>query len=400
MAKIKGARFELQKFEKRRLGLKVGVAILAFSVVATGVWLTRMSAAADRLDTAWSGRLPLKSFQLANSDSGNSIVAGPVGKKFVGIYKTKAGELIWRYSLDLFSSEKVVSAVSVSADGKTIAVSTVSGKILFFDQFANRTGEIGVKDQVVALHLSPDGKQLAQTTRKGEVYKGSIESNDYQNIYQTGKGERVLDVKLGGNDNRIMLVTNERLLQQDADGTTIWEIPAAVKSVSFDQNNSVIAVIDQSGELNVYDDEGTLSWTHKTDQVKPVFESAAVSPSGDLIAASAGEEIFLFSQTNQLINIYSPGNRSPGPRKVFFTDGGERLASTAQGVFSSLLIADSQRRLAEYKSAIEFAYPAIGLIIILIIGSTAVLVKFNRSQRFGQLVHLPEFIESEHKKVA
>ncbi len=390
----------MQKFEKRRLGLKIGVAILAFSMVAAGVWLTRMSAAADRLDTAWSGRLPLKSFQLANSDSGNSIVAGPVGKKFVGIYKTKAGELVWRYSLDLFSSEKVVSAVSVSADGKTIAVSTVSGKILFFDQFANRTGEIGAKDHVVALHLSPDGKQLAQTTRKGEVYKGSIESNDYQNIYQTGKGERVLDVKLGGNDNRIMLVTNERLLQQDADGTTIWEIPAVVKSVSFDQNNSVIAVIDQSGELNVYDDEGTLSWTHKTDQVKPVFESAAVSPSGDLIAASAGEEIFLFSQTNQLINIYSPGNLSPGPRKVFFTDGGERLASTAQGVFSSLLIADSQRRLAEYKSAIEFAYPAIGLIIILIIGSTAVLVKLNRSQRFGQLVHLPEFIESEHKKVA
>lgn len=390
----------MEKFEKRRLRLKIGVAVLVFSMVATGVWLTQLSAAADRLDVAWSERLPLKSFQLANSDSGNSIVAGPVGKKFVGIYKTKAGELVWRYSLDLFSSEKVVSAVSVSADGKTIAAATVNGRIFLFDQFANRTGEIGTKGQVMALYLSPDGKQLAQTTKKGGVYKGSIESNDYQNIYQTDKGERVLDVKLGGNDDQIMLVTSERLLQQDADGKTIWEVPAAVKSASFDQNHSVIAVIDQSGELNVYDDEGTLSWTHQTDQVKPVFESAAVSPSGDFIAASAGEEIFLFRQTNQLINIYNPGNLASGRGKLFFTDGGEKLVNTAQGVFSSLLIADAQRRLAEYKRASGFAYPALGLIILLLIGSTGVLAKLKRHQHFGRLTHLPELIENEHKKVA
>lgn len=390
----------MAKFSKLRLGLKISAAVLLLSMVATVVWLLNLSAAANRLDVGWAGRIPVSTFQMANSDTDGSVIAGPVGKKFIGLYKSKSGELLWRYSLDLFSSEKVVSAVSVSADGNAVAAATVQGKILILDKFANRIGEKEAGEEVAGLALSSKGKQLAQITKTGGVYVGVTESDIHKSIFQARDGERIIETKPSSDDGQIMLITNERLLLKNADGETIWEKPATAKTASFAAKNKVIAVIDQSGELLVYNNKGIINWTYRADQVKSPFENVAVSPGGKFVAVRGGGEIYLFNQAGQLINAYDFQPAQTGQSKIVFADGGERLLTVENGVFSSLLIADSRRRLLEYKEAKQFAYPGIGLMILLLIGGAGLLARLPRERHFGRLTRLPELIENEHKKVA
>lgn len=365
-----------------RRSLKVTIGVLALVFIAILAFQAAVSAGAGKIESSWNHPVPLDGPLAVIDKPGSSVIAGSVNHRFVGLYKGETGELLWRYAPDLFAQGKVVKAVGTSADVNTIAAATASGKIVIFDRYANRLGSFQAALPVAAVAVSGDGAKLAQISDDGRI---NVSDKFGANGVGIVLGAKPLRVSFNKNGEQLIVATSKALAAWSVAGRKIWSRSVSIKQISIAGNEQAVAVVTGAGQLRLYAGSGRLLWTYGGDRSSPKFNSAAVAKSGDRIAATGDDKLFLFTGAGELINTYETAVKQS--RALGFAGDGAVLISDGRNGLTGLSVGEALNRASLWRQTSQWSYPALLAILSLI------LLNFFALRRLAQPVVVSEVVE-------
>ena len=200
------------------------------------------------------------------------------------------GELIWQYK-----TISAVDSVALSADGSYIVAG--SSNIFLFNNSGDQMWNYRAEYHVTSVSISTDGSYIAAGSLDSNIYlfnnSGDLlwkyKAEDWINCVTISADGNYIAV--GSKDNNVYFFSNT--------GDLIWDYETGndVTSVSISADGSYVVVGSKDHHIYLFRNSGDLTWKYTANNI---VTSVSITPDGSHVAAGSSD-VFFFSNLGELI---------------------------------------------------------------------------------------------------
>ncbi|XP_031836394.1 echinoderm microtubule-associated protein-like 2 isoform X6 [Nomia melanderi] len=212
--------------------------------------------------------------------------------------------------------EGSIFSICVLKDGFIVTGGGKDGKILYFDESLNLTGEEAqIEDHFGGIRTLAEGKgtQLLIGTTRNCILVGDVGMGF--NPAMLGHAEEVWGLAAHPTLPQFATAGHDRLLQMwdSLSHTVVWskDIGEQAQSLGFSPDGNVIVVGCTSGKWLAIDSETRELYTHHSDGTEPI-QAVRFSPDGTLLALGSRDNYIYIYQVNSDATKYSRVGRCMG----------------------------------------------------------------------------------------
>ncbi|XP_078037866.1 echinoderm microtubule-associated protein-like 2 isoform X5 [Augochlora pura] len=223
--------------------------------------------------------------------------------------------IVWGRGMNTISKlvrnihEGSIFSICVLKDGFIVTGGGKDGKILYFDESLNLTGEEAqIEDHFGGIRTLAEGKgsQLLIGTTRNCILVGDVGMGF--NPAMLGHAEEVWGLAAHPTLPQFATAGHDRLLQMwdSLSHTVVWskDIGEQAQSLGFSPDGNVIVVGCTSGKWLAIDSETRELYTHHSDGTEPI-QVARFSPDGTLLALGSRDNYIYIYQVNNDATKYS-----------------------------------------------------------------------------------------------
>ncbi len=263
---------------------------------------------------------------------------------------------LWRMDVSTGKKEELgehysyYSSLSLSPDGKNLAIGSRFHGINIYNMQSGKTKDIGSGIKFEHMQYSPDGSMLAAVDKKGTIRVWDTLSMESYTLNGNTDVTKQIDFSPDG----------KFLLSSDPESVWLWDTAAffparlngndgMIEGISFSMDGKYLVIASDRknskgvSKIKVWSDKQKI--LHKSYDYNGTVSDMAVSPDGQTIALGSWSTIFLIDLATD------KSTRLDGSRgmvgRLAFTPDGTRLVSTASLEEKRIRVWDIQARTSE-----------------------------------------------------
>ncbi|XP_026668685.1 echinoderm microtubule-associated protein-like 2 isoform X3 [Ceratina calcarata] len=214
--------------------------------------------------------------------------------------------------------EGSIFSICVLKDSFIVTGGGKDGRILYFDESLNLTGEQAqIEDHFGGIRTLAEGRgtQLLIGTTRNCILVGDVRTGIGFHPAMLGHAEEVWGLAMHPTLSQFATAGHDRLLQMwdSLSHTVVWskDIGEQAQSIGFSPDGNVMVVGCTSGKWLAIDSETRELYTHHTDGSEPI-QVVRFSPNGTLLALGSRDNYIYVYQVNEDATKYSRVGRCMG----------------------------------------------------------------------------------------